>query len=113
MHAHVTLKDPTSIESAPKLAERVMKQESVDPEKQTALAIRLILVRSAEAKELGLLKEVYQERLSHYQNDSSAAEKLLAIGTSAIDASLDRIRLAAMTDVCHVILNLSETVTRK
>lgn len=113
LQALVTLNDPTYLEAARKLAERVMKQESVDPEKQTALAVRLVLVRSVEAKELGLLKEVYQERLAHYQADPSAAEKLLAIGTSAIDATLDRIRLAAMTDVCHVILNLSETVTRK
>lgn len=113
LQALVTLNDPTFIEAARKLAERVIKQESVDPEKQTALAIRLVLVRSAEAKELTVLKEIYQERLAQYQVDPSAAEKLLAIGTSAIDASLDRIRLAAMTDVCHVILNLSETVTRK
>jgi hypothetical protein len=113
LQALVTLNDPTFIEAARKLAERVMKQESVDPEKQTALAVRLVLVRSAEAKELGLLKELYQERLAQYQADPSAAEKLLAIGTSAIDATLDRMRLAAMTDVCHVILNLSETVTRK
>lgn len=113
LQALVTLNDPTYLEAARKLAERVMKQESVDPEKQTALAIRLVLVRSADAKELGLLKEVYQDRLTNYQADPSAAEKLLAIGASAIDASLDRMRLAAMTDVCHVILNLSETVTRK
>ncbi len=113
LQALVTLNDPTYLEAARKLAERVMKQESVDPEKQTALAVRLVLVRSAEAKELTVLKEIYQERLAQYQADPSAAEKLLAIGTSAIDATLDRIRLAAMTDVCHVILNLSETVTRK
>jgi hypothetical protein len=113
LQALVTLNDPTYIEAARHIAARVMKQESVDPEKQTALAVRLVLVRSAEVKELGLLKEVYQERLAHYQADPSAGEKLLAIGSSAVDASLDRIRLAAMTDVCHVILNLSETITRK
>ncbi len=113
LQALVTLNDPTFIEAARNIASRVMKQESVDPENQTALAVRLVLVRSAEVKELDLLKEVFQERLAHYQGDPSAAEKLLVIGHSAVDASLDRIRLAAMTDVCHVILNLSETVTRK
>lgn len=113
LQALVTLNDATFIEAARKLAERVMKQESVDPEKQTALAMQLVLVRSPEAKELTVLKEIYQDRFSHYQRDSSTCDKLLAIGASPIDASLDRIRLAAMTDVCHVILNLSETVTRK
>ena len=113
LQALVTLNDPTYIEAARKLAERVMKQESVDAEKQTMLAMRLVLVRSPEAKELALLREVYQERLAQYQADPAAAQKLLAIGASTVDATLDRIRLAAMTDVCHVILNLSETVTRK
>lgn len=113
LQALVTLNDPTYIEAARKLAERVMKQESADAEKQTMLAMRLVLVRSPEAKELALLQEVYQDRLAKYQADPAASQKLLAIGASPVDATLDRIRLAAMTDVCHVILNLSETVTRK
>jgi hypothetical protein len=113
LQALVTLNDPTYIEAARKLAERVLKEEPADPEKQMALALKVVLVRTAEARELDTLKEVYQVRLSQYQADPASAHKLLAIGASPIDASLERIRLAAMTDVCHVILNLSETVTRK
>ena len=113
LQALVTLNDPTYIEAARKLAERVLKEDPADPEKQMALALKVLLVRTAEARELDTLKEVYQVRLSQYQADPASAHKLLAIGASPIDASLERIRLAAMTDVCHVILNLSETVTRK
>ncbi|MFM2172038.1 MAG: hypothetical protein RI957_2267 [Verrucomicrobiota bacterium] len=113
LQALVTLNDPTFIEAARKLAERVLQQEAVDQEKQIGLAVEILLVRTAEAKELIALKEVYLERLSQYQADPASADKLLGIGASPIDASLERIRLAAITDVCHVILNLSETLTRK
>jgi hypothetical protein len=113
LQALVTLNDPTFIEAARKLAARVMQQEPGDAETQTRLAFRLLLVRSAEPKELGVLQEVYQDRLARYQADPAAADKLLAIGASPVDAALDRSRLAALTDVCHVMLNLSETLTRR
>jgi hypothetical protein len=113
LQALVTLNDPTFIEAARKLAERVLKQEPIEQEKQMNLAVQLLLVRSAEAKELGMLKELYHDRLAHYQIDRPAAEKWLRIGDSPVDAQLDPTRLAALSDVCHVILNLSETLTRK
>ena len=48
-----------------------------------------------------------------YRKDAAAVERLLGIGEAAVDAKADRVELAAMTDVCLAIFNLSETVTRK
>ena len=58
------------------------------------------------------LVELHADRLRHYQQDAEAAERLLSIGESPVTSGLDRAGLAALADVCHTILNLSETLTR-
>lgn len=113
LQAFVSLHDPTYIEAARKLAERVLKQGIADPAEQAAAAFQITLARKADEKERGILAGVYQDRLARYLAEPAAADKLLAVGESPVDPALDRIQLAAMADVCHVILNLSETVTRK
>jgi len=113
LQALMTLHSPTSMEAARKLAERVLKQGLADPAEEAALALHLTLARTATEKEREILSGVYRDRLAHYLADPAAADKLLAIGSSPVDASLDRTKLAALTDVCIVIFNLSETITRK
>ena len=78
-----------------------------------AAAMQLTVSRNATDRELKLLNELYRQRLTHYQSDPNAANKLLSVGESAADPKLDKSQLAAMADVCLAILNLSETITRK
>jgi len=113
LQALMTLHSPTNMEAARKLAERVLKQGLADPAEEAALALHLTLARTATEKEREILSGVYRERLAHYLADPAAADRLLAIGSSPVDAALDRTKLAALTDVCIVIFNLSETITRK
>jgi hypothetical protein len=60
-----------------------------------------------------LLDGLYRQRLVHYGSNPQAAAKLLDVGASPSDPTLDRSRVAAMADVCLAIFNLSETITRK
>ena len=76
-------------------------------------AMRRTLSRKPTESELTLLHGLARSRLAHYKANPEAAEKLLVVGESPVDANLDRAHLAAMTDVCLAIFNLSETVTRK
>jgi hypothetical protein len=113
LQALATLHGPTFIEAARKLAERVLAQERTDPAKQTALATRFTLTRTPTDKEQEILTGIYRDRLATYQAEPAAADKLLAIGESPVDPAYDRAQLAALADVCVVIFNLSETLTRK
>ena len=113
LQALMTLHSPTNIEAARKLAERVLKQGLPDPVEEAALALRFTLARTATETERGILSGVYLDRLAHYLASPGDADKLLAIGASPVDPAVDRTKLAALADVCIVIFNLSETVTRK
>jgi hypothetical protein len=113
LQALALLHDPTYIEAARKHAELLIKAEPDDATLQIKQALRRTVSRNPTDRELAWLSGLYRQRLAHYQSNLGAADKLLAVGESAVDAELDRAQLAAMADVCLTIFNLSETITRK
>jgi len=110
LQALATLHDPTYIEAARKLAERILKQR---PDVPVTRSFQLVLTRNPNDKELTALNNLHRDRLAHYQINPTNADKLLTIGSSSTETSIDRPQLAALTDICLAIMNLSETVTRK
>ena len=108
LQALALLHDPTYIEAARKLAKIALSEE-----KPIVSAMRRVLSREPTEKEMGLLAKLASARLANYKGNPEAVEKLLGVGESPVEAKTDRTQLAAMTDVCLAILNLSETVTRK
>ncbi len=114
LQALTLLHDPTYIEAARKLAEKVITRiGATDSTAPIAAALRMTLSRQATDNELTLLDGLFRQRLVHYQSNPKAVEKLLDVGESPTDTQLDRWKIAAMADVCLVIFNLSETITRK
>jgi mono/diheme cytochrome c family protein len=111
LQALVLMNDPTYVEAARKLAERMMR-EAKTPEDRIALAFRLATARRPSAEEVAVLKRVFDAQRVVYGKDGKAALKLLAVGESPRDAGLDPAELAAWTAVAGVILNLDETVTK-
>ncbi len=96
------------------LATRILRDTTVTTSgDQISLALRTTLSRTPKPQELTLLNGLHRNRLDRYRADTSAADKLLAIGASPVAPGLDRAELAALTDICLAIFNLSETVTRK
>ena len=59
-----------------------------------------------------ILRHAYQEELALFKEDAERAKKLLAVGESKRDESIDAAQHAAMTIVTSMILNLDETLTR-
>ncbi len=110
LQALATLHDPTYIEAARKLAERILKQDS---DAQVTRSFQHVLTRKPSDKELTTLKNLHRDRLAHYQKEPASADKLLSIGSSPTEPTIDRPQLAALTDICLAMMNLSETVTRK
>jgi hypothetical protein len=114
LQALVLLNDPTYVEAARKLAERVIREGGSTPDDRIAYAFRLPLARKPRPDETTKLKQLLEAQLAHYRSSAgaAAAAKLLAVGESPRDEKLDAVELAAWTTITSVILNLDETVTK-
>ena len=88
-----------------------MNEGGKNEEDRAAFAFRLATARKPQPRELNVLLKVYHAGLSKYAADKEAANKLVQVGESKPDASLDVSQLAAWTIVASVILNLDETIT--
>ncbi len=108
----VLMNEPAFVECARGLAQRVMKEEPDDLERRLQRAFRLTLGRVPAADELATLKRTYEQQLEAFQSDPKSAEELLKVGESKVPESLDQVKLAAMTAVANVLLNLNETITK-
>lgn len=112
LQALVLMNDPTYVEAARKLAERMMKEGGRTPEERIAFAFKLATARSPKDKETAVLKRVFERQSERFSRDKKAAEKLLKVGESPRDEKLDLVELAAWAMVANAIMNLDEVVTR-
>jgi hypothetical protein len=112
LQALVLLNDPTYVEAARKLAERVLREADPVAEARATLAFRLCLARPPKPAELDVLLELLRDQQQTYREQPQAALDLLSVGESPRDASLDPAELAAWAVVCTTILNLDEAVIR-
>jgi len=108
----VLMNDPAFVECARGLAQRVMLEEPADLDRRLKRAFRLTLGRVPATDEIDILKRTYEQQLVEFQNDPGSAAELLKVGESKVPESLDQVKLAAMTAVANVLLNLNETITR-
>ncbi len=109
--ALVLLNDPTFIEAARNLAERVLNKSESDDDRLTTLW-RYAVSRKPDASERKLLKNLLQNSRQEYQESPKLAEELLAVGISSSDDTLDTIERAAWTATARAVLNLRETIGR-
>ena len=91
----------------PVLSERMMKAGGLEVGFQRALA------RSPTADETRILTAIYADAIARFRKDPEAAKKLLAVGESPRDMTLNEAELAAWTTVASTILNLDETITKR
>jgi hypothetical protein len=66
--------------------------------------------RSAARAELDVLRDLHERQRRDFTCE--AAARLLEVGESPLDPSLDAVELAAWTLVASAILNLDEVLTR-
>lgn len=108
----VLMNDPTYVEAARKLAERMLTEGGKTAEERIAFAFKLTTARAPKEKETAILKRVYDYQHERFTKDKPAAEKLLKVGEAKRDEKLDAIELAAWAMVANTILNLDEVLTR-
>ena len=110
LQALVLLNDPTYVEAARKLAERVMLVS--DDSGRTALAFRIVLARLPSDSEQISMQEILAEARTHFTTHPSAAEEFLTIGHSSRSTSLNPTELATWSAAMSVLLNLDESISK-
>ena len=112
LHALTTLNDPTWVEAARVLAERVIKA-TPDDDARLRSALRRVVARDPTDRELATLRRMLGRQRDHYRPRPEDAKKLVATGAAPRDASIDPADHAAWTAVCMALFNLDEALTRE
>ena len=112
LQALVLLNDPTYVEAARKLAERIMTEPAPTPEARVSFAFRLATARHPSTKERAVLLDVLTQNLAKFRHSPPAAAALLAVGESPHNPRLDNAELAAWTTIASIILNLDEVLNK-
>ena len=98
LQALILLNDPTYVEAARKLAERMM-QGGATPEGRLAFGFRAAVARTPNAVEQSTLLEILAAAQRRFRNDQDAATKYLAVGVAPRPANVDAAELAAWATV--------------
>ena len=113
LQALVTLNDTQFVEAARNFAQQILAFDQKANCDRIKTAFRQATARLPDADESQVLSAVLDEAKERYTNDLESAKKLLAVGESKRDESLDVAEHAAWTIVATAILNLDETLTRE
>jgi hypothetical protein len=106
------LNDPTFVEAARVLAERVLRAEAPTDRERVDFLFQRALARPASAHEQAELAKFLETQRRVYRGDPNAARALVRAGLAPRATGLDPAEHAAWTSVCRVVLNLHETITR-
>jgi hypothetical protein len=107
LQALVTLNDPQLVEAARVLAQQAIRASEKTDGRLDFISMRL-LSRKLRAEERKVMYDVLTDVLEEYLANPGEAKKLVGVGESKADESLDPRVLAAWTMVTNSLLNLDE-----
>ena len=111
LQALVLMNDVQFVEAARKFAERVILGGGSSEEK-IKFAFRSVLSRNPNDNEIKSMLSLVAAYRQEFAANAESAMKLLSSGDSPRNEKIEAGELAAWTMVTHLILNLSETVTK-
>jgi len=112
LQALVLMNDPTYLEAARKLAERVMNCSDKDDARLDTL-YRLVLCRLPKAEERSTLMALLVKSQERLAASPDKAKELLTVGASSRDPKWKPVELASWTTLCSLVLNLDETISKE
>jgi hypothetical protein len=112
LQALLTLNDTQFVEAARVLAEVTLKQKASTPEARLDFVAERLLARPFRPEEKKVVQGILDDLLRHYRDRKADADKLVAVGESKADPSLDRPTLAAWTMLANQLLNLDEVLNK-
>jgi hypothetical protein len=107
------LNDPSFVEAARALAQRILQEGGRTSPQRLELAFRLALSRPPDDREREVLSRLLETSAAHYALNAQAAQQLAGVGQAPLPENIDPLELAAWTAVARVLLNLSESMTRR
>jgi len=111
--ALVLLNDPTYVEAARGLGERMIRQGGDSVTSRVAHGYQLALQREPRREELEILTKVADSHSADFTANPKEASAFLGVGLKPEPTDLDPVELATWTAVARVLINLHETVTRQ
>ncbi len=112
LQALVTLNDPTYVEAARFLAERVLTEKGLSEEQRVDALFLYLAGRGADAHEHAALSQLVTELTQAYGEDPEAAKALLMVGDKKSDSHLDPAVHAAWTLAASTVMNLDDVLTK-
>lgn len=107
------LNDPTFVEASRAMAHRLLHEiPQADFATVLDLAFQRALSRPASAQEQESLKKLYETQKNYYAQNPAEAKAFQSTGYFRQASNQLADQLAAWAQVCRVILNLHETITR-
>ncbi len=112
LQALTLMNDPTFVEAARKLAERVLREAGPASSDRVAFLFELVTGRRPEEPEARVLAESLAQLRKSFAMNEEDAGALLGVGASPVGSSIDSVELAAYTALANLVLNLDEVITK-
>ncbi|HRK33700.1 MAG TPA: DUF1553 domain-containing protein, partial [Candidatus Hydrogenedentes bacterium] len=112
LQALALLNDPSYVEAARVLAQRILSEGGTTTESRLQYAFRRALSRAPSTEEIQILSKLCAKHYEEYEKEPDAAAKLATVGQAPRPEQANPAELAAWTSVARTILNLHELVTR-
>jgi hypothetical protein len=112
LQALATLNDPTFVESARRLAENALLHGGAADDGRIDYLAQRLLARSFRAEELPVVQASLKDLSDYYAAHTDDAQKLITVGESKPNASLNVPTLAAWTMLANQLMNLDEVLSK-
>jgi len=112
LQALVTLNDPQFIEAARALAEAALKQAGPSLELCIDYLARRLLSRPFRPQEMSVVSASLDKLSAFYQSHPDESARLIAVGESKPDPSIEPATLAAWTMLANELMNLDEYLNK-
>ena len=112
LQALTLLNDPSYVETARVLAERIIKEGGKTITERINWCYQLVLSRMPTPKEQAILMNLYNKHREEYDNNIVSAKKLVNSGEWPVTEDIDLRELATWTSIARVMFNLHEAITR-
>ena len=100
------LNDPQYIEAYRVMAARVMRMSSEQPMRLETL-FRLARRQRPSPEQTAILDTYLNSQRERFASDPAAAKKLLAVGVTPVDLTVDPLELAALTNVAELVIEFT------
>jgi hypothetical protein len=108
----VTLNDPQFVEAARHLAGMALKCGGKEASASIDLIAQRLLARPFRPEEMAVVQASLRDLLGYYKGHAEDAKKVISVGESKRDSTLDVPTLAAWTMLANELMNLDEVLNK-